>query len=357
LDPHVSKCKILEAASIHAKVASVIRTHLGSERSLVSALKELNTLLSKFKFLDSTTFRTISDCWRLIVNMTKEARFSKSVMERHVAMLRGARLQLEQDYLRLMQNLIDKQTTTNKNAIANYNLTLVEKFVRHIVGQCFPEFEGGLKSTFWLRLFYSLRCGMVKESKSVDLGGLDAKLINIIISDWERNGGQLSNNTSKEVSYEVGKSFAVFDAQHSELKSNVIQFKLAVLLSLYGCKKAQNKYLRDFPLFFTSIEDFIWFRLTCVNKTTPFNSNSKKSLLYELRRYLNIEKKEYREWKISKPFTYIKLLLFNQNFNCALSYMGSLRDPILIIVTLHIALGLFSYGLIELDPKKKIILA
>jgi hypothetical protein len=251
LYPQVSKSELLETVSIYAKVTSVVRTHLRSESSVTSAVEELFLLLtSERKTVASTTFNTISDCWRLIANMIKEARFSTSETERRVAMLRGARLQLEQGYLRLLQNLIEKQTNINKNATVRYKSRLVEEFVHHIIGQCFPEFEGGLKSTFWLRLFYNLRCGIVKKSKSVDLGGIDFKPINIILVDWERNGGQLSNNTFKEVSYEVGKSFDILERQQSELKSSVIQFKLAVLLSLYGCKRAQNKYLRDFPFFF-----------------------------------------------------------------------------------------------------------
>merc|ERR1711933_127074 len=138
------------------------------------------------------------------------------------------------------------------------------------------------------------------------------------------NGGQLSPGMAPEIYLDIAR---LYKNKSTLLKFLENQFKLVVLLILLGNRLANDNFLKIFPEFFSTMEDVLWFKLTCTHENKINGRNNDSGSIRDLQHYSNNFKSEYYNRHGIKSFVYVKVLLICQRIHSALSYMCLFRDP------------------------------
>merc|ERR1711976_785084 len=161
----------------------------------VDTIHKLSSMLCTTDALTEVTdFKNIFVFRELINLMTEESRNFMELKERREAMLRGARRQLENEYYRFMKSMIlENQRNSVLEIFGKFDT--IKAFLRvFFYEQDKLDFDGGSVSTFWPRIFYCIRSGLLDEHFAMDRREeiVVSDLIWLFIDDWNQNGGQLS---------------------------------------------------------------------------------------------------------------------------------------------------------------------
>merc|ERR1712113_1221854 len=207
-------------------------------------------------------------------------------------------------------------------------------------------------TTYWQKVFYCLRCGMYEEIIFLDtcLPGTKKEQLKIYITDWFRHGGQLSVNVAREIDSYV-ESFLLKSTPRSKTHR---LFKFAVLLILLGNKEKHQNFISVYPDFFSTLEDCLWFKLTCMHENIlSYNYNKSYSLseFQQIIDYFEYEKYYNEKFNI---FNYLNTHIISQNFQNAIFYLFSNEDFTSTLAGVHLVLGLSIDKFFLMDSNKKL---
>jgi hypothetical protein len=342
-----SKCIVRDILSNHIIISSL---H-GRCRRLIEVIdgfsSQLYTSNVSFNNMDSLN---IHECWEFINSTITEASGLLELNERREAMLRGTRQQLENEYYRFMKSVVlNKRQELQIETIEKHDM--IKAFLRLLfVEQDKLDFDCGLVSTTWFRIFYSLRSGLLDRPPFLEHRGetVVSDLIWLLVEDWNQNGGQLSPSLVIEVSLQAETAFEELTYKTQSIS---LQFKLVVLLALLADKSANEKFLGDFPYFFSTMEDFIWFKITCTHEKSLLSSHSMSYSMHEFQKYSNnFGRKHYNQDK-SNHLAFIKIFFLCLKMQTALSLMYIIREQNFIIIGIYMALYLYITGILDLDKE------
>lgn len=107
--------------------------------------------------------------------------------------------------------------------------------------------------------------------------------------------------------------------------------KLAVYVALLGDRTSHEQFLREVPNFFSTMEDFLWFKLAIIREAASVNSSVDivRYTLLDLQTYLNSFKREHYSKGGKEPLLFVQVLLLSLQFRSAVNFLCSLevRNP------------------------------
>ncbi|KAK9828502.1 hypothetical protein WJX72_000423 [[Myrmecia] bisecta] len=281
---------------------------------------------------------TMQKCWELLQAILDEAKsVSAGARSHHVeALLRGARKHLEAGHASYVQNIIHNNRAQANLGGGPSKLGLICAFIRireKDAGAMDFDQHGGIDTT-WQCIYYCLRSGfhqealqMAKSIKDHHLGraGHD---FSSYLKEWVDNQGRVSNASAAALSQEVERLLK----HSSATKAASHKYKVMLYTLLAGDRKAAEHLLRETSTLFSTIEDFMWFKVALVRPPRPDRPTGNTMFsdgmpgevytLTDLQTYLTQYPDTHYSHGGREPLLYVMVLLYSLQFRGAVTFLA-----------------------------------
>eukprot|EP00747_Dinoflagellata_sp_TGD_P160723 gnl/TRDRNA2_/TRDRNA2_178010_c3_seq2.p1 gnl/TRDRNA2_/TRDRNA2_178010_c3~~gnl/TRDRNA2_/TRDRNA2_178010_c3_seq2.p1 ORF type:complete len:376 (+),score=-36.54 gnl/TRDRNA2_/TRDRNA2_178010_c3_seq2:213-1340(+) len=342
--------------SLYTSVMSIIYGQIKLDRLFNSAPVSVVNIFSTSTFTITrrnkvTDLFCTRDLWRLLTLLEKETNFYSNLEDRCRGMLLGIRHFLEHEYNKFIERTIKRAQICDNQWCTNKNDSKIEIFLK-VFRRNKTELENKFYSSFifWVEMFYYLRSGKKPKEKywTHTNNNITDDLENWI-KDWLWNDKALPPNIKSKI-----PSIITLLLDHASTPLNLcIQYKLAVLLILFGDETTQSLFIRKYPKFFSTIEDLLWFKLIGGKNYKNNHSYKIKSLLLiNMKKRKSVHKSTIYSSDIKEHICKIRLLFMCLEIHDALTYSCSIRDVHLGIITLQLVHGLCMDGVVDIENNK-----
>lgn len=182
------------------------------------------------------------------------------------------------------------------------------------------------------------------------------------LAEWIANGGNVSSATAAAVTEECERMARIGDRPG---RPGYDKKKMLLHAIVSGSRLQGDRLLRDIPVLFSTIEDFLWFKLAMVRDVTrqsPSEAMAQQSMalytLEDLQNYLVKFEPSYYTKNGKDPLVYPYVLLLSLQLHGAIAYImkegnGGEGYP---VDAVHIAVALADYGVLSegLDGAQKL---
>lgn len=170
------------------------------------------------------------------------------------------------------------------------------------------------------------------------------------LTEWINTGGMVSAETAATASEECEKLFRMGDRVG---RAAYDKKRLLLYAVISGSRRLVERLLRDLSTLFTTIEDFLWFKLSAIREFPIGGSSailSESSVPYsleDLQAYLNKFEASYYTKNGKDPLVYPYILLLSIQFLPAILYLSKeVGDEGYNIDATHIAIVLADHGIL-----------
>ncbi|OAY82065.1 Nuclear pore complex protein NUP93A [Ananas comosus] len=205
--------------------------------------------------------------------------------------------------------------------------------------------------TTWQQIYFCLRTGYYDEARSVAQSSHVAQHFAPQLAEWISTGGAVSPETAISASEECEKMLRMGDRAG---RPGYDRKRLLLYAIISGCRRQIDRLLRDVPGLFTTIEDFLWFKLSAV-RDCPADSSSvvlSEGLvpytLDDLQSYLNKYEPSYYTKNGKDPLVYPYVLLLSIQLLPAILYLSKeVGEEGYNIDAVHISIVLADHGVLS----------
>lgn len=170
------------------------------------------------------------------------------------------------------------------------------------------------------------------------------------LAEWITTGGMVSHETALMASEECDKILRIGDRAG---RPGYDRKKLLLYAIVSGCHRQIDRLLRDMQSLFSTIEDFLWFKLSCVrdvSSSVPSLVLSDRLVPYsleDLQTYLNKYDSSYYTKNGKDPLVYPYVLLLSVQFLPAIFYLTKeTGDEGYNVDAVHISIALADHGVL-----------
>ncbi|KAH9307979.1 hypothetical protein KI387_035890, partial [Taxus chinensis] len=296
--------------------------------------------------------------WNLLQALLGEDKEAPKNLSRKMVMVIGARRHLESGYEKYILDTIHSHAAQAALGGATGNLQRIRAFLRvrlrdHAVldfdasdGRRHPPLD-----TTWQQIYFCLRTGYYDEARSVAESSRVSQMFAPQLAEWISSGGMVSLGTSTSVAEECERMLRMGDRAG---RAGYDKHKLLLYAIISGSRQQIDRLLRDLPMLFSTIEDFLWFKLAVVRDTggasrslalvpdgmTPYS-------LEDLQNYLNKFEPSYYTKNGKDPLVYPYVLLLSIQLQLAVQHLTKeVGNEGYNIDAVHISIALADHGIL-----------
>ena len=261
-----------------------------------------------------------------------------AVAQREEALLAGAKGYLQDNYHAYMQSVVASHRTQAVLGGSPTQMGLVHAFIRVRERErgVFDFDQAGGIDTTWLRVYTCLRAGFKAEAISIMKQGHGKEgsgTPRAADLAFAQNLQTWSDGGSLPLAGEAGASMAaecerLLRDRSSRQRSPFYAHRVMCHAVIAGASRAADALLKEFPGFFSTIEDFMWFRLSLVRSRT-FSASGLSELdnytILDLVKYLMQYPASHYTHGGKEPMLYVIVLIMSLQFKAALHYLAT--DP------------------------------
>ncbi|OAY82013.1 Nuclear pore complex protein NUP93A [Ananas comosus] len=299
---------------------------------------------------------TMQKIWHLIQTLVGEDSNQRNV-SRKMSLVIGARRHLEWGHEKYLLETIQSHPAQAALGGAVGNLQKVRAFLRvRLRDYGVLDFDATdvrrqpPVDTTWQQIYFCLRTGYYDEARSVAQSSHVAQHFAPQLAEWISTGGAVSPEIAISASEECEKMLRMGDRAG---RPGYDRKRLLLYAIISGCRRQIDRLLRDVPGLFTTIEDFLWFKLSAV-RDCPADSSSvvlSEGLvpytLDDLQSYLNKYEPSYYTKNGKDPLVYPYVLLLSIQLLPAILYLSKeVGEEGYNIDAVHISIVLADHGVL-----------
>ncbi|KAG0576106.1 hypothetical protein KC19_5G056000 [Ceratodon purpureus] len=340
-------------AAAYANV--VTRLNEARERSLPFKVATAMRSAYESAALETTTSKSVSltKIWHLLQSLLSEDVDMSPNVSKKASMLAGARRHLEAGHEKYILDTIHNHPSQAALGGSTGNLQRIRAFLRvRLQDQATVlDFDASdlqrqpPLDTSWHQIYYCLRSGYYDEAISVAQQSRLCRSFAGQLGEWVAKGGSVSPNTAAAVLEECERMVRSGDRAG---RGGYDKKKLLLYTIVCGSRQQADSLLRDMPALFSTIEDFLWFRLAMIGNPSDTSSQPRTSAdgsmsytLEELQSYLTKFQPSHYTKNGKDPLVYPYVLLLSLQFHAAIVYMIKEDSH---VDSVHIAIAVADYG-------------
>ncbi|KAH0854855.1 hypothetical protein HID58_037102 [Brassica napus] len=199
---------------------------------------------------------------------------------------------------------------------------------------------------------FCLRSGYYEEAREIAQSSRSSQQqFAPLLIEWITTGGTVTTNTAAIASEECEKLFRLGDRLG---QTTYDKKKLLLYTIISGSRRQIDRILREFSTLFNTIEDFLWFKLSCIRDVSSgssslvFNDGLVPYSLDDLQAYLNKFEPAYYTKNGKDPLVYPYVLLLSIQLLPAIMHMSQeAGDEGYNIDAVHIAISLVDHSVLS----------
>ncbi|EFJ19806.1 hypothetical protein SELMODRAFT_177656 [Selaginella moellendorffii] len=350
---------------VNAKAAgyaeAVAKLNAARERS--EPFKVASTLKDTFlAFADEkmgTKSVNMAKIWYLLQSLLGEDFEYPSHLSRKMKMVFGARRHLEAGHEKYMLDTIQSHAAQAALGGSTGNLQRVRAFLRvRLRDYGLLDFDATDThrqppiDTTWYQIYFCLRSGYYEEAKLVAQSSRASRSYAPLLTEWIATGGAVSSATATAAFEECEKMARIGDRPG---RAGYDKKKMLLYAVLSGSRQQAERLLRDIPVLFTTIEDFMWFMLSITRDCCPGPQDGLVPYtLEDLQNYLTKFEPSYYTKNGKDPLVYPYVLLLSLQLQAAILYLTrEISNDGDHIDGVHIAIALADHGVLSEGASNK----
>jgi len=346
LSPQVSSKPGTELVSmtnkpIHEKKAYVYaevvkKLNSARERGLPFKLATLFNGAYESLEIDLTRGKSVNmqKLWQLIQGMTGEESAVQHGVSKRMALVIGARRHLECGHGKHIMDTIQSHPTQAALGGSVGNLQRIRAFLRIRLRDYgsldFDSVDARRQppvDTTWQQIYFCLRTGYYEEAREIAQSSRSSQQqFAPLLTEWITTGGTVAAQTAATASEECEKLLRMGDRFG---QTTYDKKKLLLYTIISGSRRQIDRIMRDFSTLFNTIEDFLWFKLSCVrdvaggSSSMIVNDGLVPYSLDDLQAYLNKFEPSYYTKNGKDPLVYPYVLLLSIQLLPAIMHMSN----------------------------------
>ncbi|BBN03469.1 nuclear pore complex protein Nup93 [Marchantia polymorpha subsp. ruderalis] len=294
--------------------------------------------------------------WHLLQSLLGEDVDRNASASRKMIMIAGARRHLEVGHEKYILDTIHSHAAQAALGGSTGNIQRIRAFLRVRLRDHGPlDFDTAdvrrqpPMDTTWHQVYFCLRSGYYEEAQHVAFSSRVSRTFAPQLAEWIATGGCVSPGTAAAVAEECERMARTGDRPG---RPGYDKKKMLLHAIVSGSRQQGDRLLRDIPVLFSTIEDFLWFKLAMVRDTasdasiagvvqqglTPYT-------LEDLQRYLIKFEPSYYTKNGKDPLVYPYILLLSLQFHTAIAYiMKEGNTEGYPIDAVHMAIALADFG-------------
>ncbi|KAG7561192.1 Nucleoporin interacting component Nup93/Nic96 [Arabidopsis thaliana x Arabidopsis arenosa] len=297
--------------------------------------------------------------WQLIQAMTGEDSAVQHGVSKRMALVIGARRHLECGHEKHIMDTIQSHPTQAALGGSVGNLQRIRAFLRiRLRDYGILDFDSGDArrqppvDTTWQQIYFCLRTGYYEEAREIAQSSRSSQQqFAPLLTEWITTGGTVAAHTAAIASEECEKLLRMGDRFG---QTTYDKKKLLLYTIISGSRRQIDRILRDFSTLFNTIEDFLWFKLSCVrdvaggSSSVILNDGLVPYSLDDLQVYLNKFEPSYYTKNGKDPLVYPYVLLLSIQLLPAIMHMSNeAGDEGYNIGAVHVAISLVDHSILS----------
>ncbi|CAE6076537.1 unnamed protein product [Arabidopsis arenosa] len=297
--------------------------------------------------------------WQLIQAMTGEDSAVQHGVSKRMALVIGARRHLECGHGKHIMDTIQSHPTQAALGGSVGNLQRIRAFLRiRLRDYGILDFDSGDArrqppvDTTWQQIYFCLRTGYYEEAREIAQSSRSSQQqFAPLLTEWITTGGTVAAHTAAIASEECEKLLRMGDRFG---QTTYDKKKLLLYTIISGSRRQIDRILRDFSTLFNTIEDFLWFKLSCVrdvaggSSSVILNDGLVPYSLDDLQVYLNKFEPSYYTKNGKDPLVYPYVLLLSIQLLPAIMHMSfEAGDEGYNIDAVHVAISLVDHSILS----------
>ncbi|XP_027339854.1 nuclear pore complex protein NUP93A-like isoform X1 [Abrus precatorius] len=302
----------------------------------------------------SVTMRKI---WHLVQMLMDEDSALQHVSKKMMLII-GARRHLEWGHEKYIMDTIQSHPAQAALGGGVGNLQRIRAFLRiRLRDYGVLDFDAGDArrqppvDTTWQQIYFCLRSGYYEEARNVALSSRASHQFSPLLTEWINTGGMVPEEIAAAASDECERMLRTGDRVG---RAAYDKKKLLLYAIISGSRRHIDRLLRDQPTLFSTIEDFLWFKLSAVRDCPSGPSSIVLSdglipySLDDLQIYLNKFEPSYYTKNGKDPLVYPYVLLLSIQLLPAVLYLSKeAGDEGYNIDAAHLSIVLADHGVLS----------
>ncbi|CAJ2661347.1 unnamed protein product [Trifolium pratense] len=303
----------------------------------------------------SVTMRKI---WHLVQVMLMDEDSNLRHVSKKMSLIIGARRHLEWGHEKYIMDTIQNHPAQASLGGGVGNLQRIRAFLRiRLRDYGVLDFDAGDArrqppvDTTWQQIYFCLRSGYYDEARNVALSSRASHQFAPLLTEWINTGGMVPEEVATAASEECERMLRTGDRVG---RTAYDKKKLLLYAIISGSRRHIDRLLRDQPTLFSTIEDFLWFKLSAVRDCPSGSSSIVLSdglipySLDDLQSYLNKFEPSYYTKNGKDPLVYPYILLLSIQLLPAVLYLSKeTGDEGYNIDAAHLSIVLADHGVLS----------
>ncbi|XP_029128696.1 nuclear pore complex protein NUP93A isoform X1 [Cajanus cajan] len=303
----------------------------------------------------SVTMRKI---WHLVQVMLMGEDSTPQRVSKRMSLVIGARRHLEWGHEKHIMDTIQSHPAQAALGGGVGNLQRIHAFLRiRLRDYGVLDFDAGDArrqppvDTTWQQIYFCLRSGYYDEARNVALSSRASHQFSPLLTEWINTGGMVPEEVAAAASEECERMLRTGDRVG---RTAYDKKKLLLYAIISGSRRHIDRLLRDQPNLFSTIEDFLWFKLSAVRDCSSGPSSIVLSdglipySLDDLQIYLNKFEPSYYTKNGKDPLVYPYILLLSIQLLPAILYLSKeAGDEGYNIDAAHLSIVLADHGVLS----------
>lgn len=300
----------------------------------------------------------IQKIWHLLQTMMGEHATVQQTASRKMSLVIGARRHLEWGHEKYIMDTIQSHPAQAALGGVVGNLQRVRAFLRiRLRDYGVLDFDTGDTrrqppvDTTWQQIYFCLRTGYYDEARNVALSSRASNQFAPLLTEWINTGGMVPLEIAAAASEECDKMLRMGDRVG---RAAYDKKKLLLYAIISGSRRQIDRLLRDLPTLFSTIEDFLWFKLSAIRDvpseapSVVLSDGLAPYSLDDLQVYLNKFDPSYYTKNGKDPLVYPYVLLLSIQLLPAVLYLSKESgDEGYNIDAAHISIVLADHGVLS----------
>jgi nuclear pore complex protein Nup93 len=334
--PMTSRPTMDKKASVYAEVVKNLNRarQSGLPFKLATAFKDAYESLG----IDASGGKSVTmrKIWHLVQMLMDEDSTLRHVSKK-MSLIIGARRHLEWGHEKYIMDTIHNHPAQASLGGGVGNLQRIRAFLRiRLRDYGVLDFDAGDArrqppvDTTWQQIYFCLRSGYYDEARNVALSSRASHQFAPLLTEWINTGGMVPEEVATAASEECERMLRTGDRVG---RTAYDKKKLLLYAIISGSRRHIDRLLRDQPTLFSTIEDFLWFKLSAVRDCPSGSSSIVLSdglipySLDDLQSYLNKFEPSYytKKWKRSSGISLYIAFKHSIASSCIILVQGSRR--------------------------------
>lgn len=299
----------------------------------------------------------IQKIWHLLSSLMGEDSAVQHNVSKKMSLVIGARRHLEWGHEKYIMETIQAHPAQAALGGAVGNLQRIRAFLRiRLRDYGVLDFDAADArrqppvDTTWQQIYFCMRTGYFNEAREISQQSRMSHQFAPLLTEWISTGGMVSAEMAAVASEECEKMFRLGDRGG---RPTYDKKKLLLYTIISGSRRQIDRFLREFPTLFSTIEDFLWFQLSAVRES-PARSSAVLSeglapyTLDDLQAYLNKFESSHYTKNGKDPLVYPYVLLLSIQLLPAVLYLSKdMGDEGYNVDAVHMAIVLADYGVLS----------